>query len=106
MRLPRQQPANDNGRPAWFPVFPALLERHDLTPTDVLVYGALQALTAAGRRPRVADLAAVLGRRREGKHVQLRARIRKLEAAGLVRRVFVNGSTTHYESLGPVAACG
>jgi DNA-binding transcriptional regulator GbsR (MarR family) len=106
VRLPRQPPANDNGLPAVIPVFPSLLRRHDLTRTDVLVYGALLAFSAVNRRPRVHELAAALGVPRSDKHMQLRACIRKLEALQLVRRVFVNGKTTHYVPLGPIAACG
>lgn len=106
MRVRWQRPANDNGTPVAFPVFPELLNRHDLTQTDVLAYGALLALTIGGRSARVADLAAMLGKRHGGKHLRLRASIRKLEAAQLLRREFVDGKATHYVPLGPIAACG
>lgn len=104
MRYLSQPPANDNGRPPWFPVFPELLERPDLSRTDVLVYGALHAFAAAKMRTRVADLAAALGS--PSSKSWIRESIRSLEAARLIRRDFVRGRATRYVPLGPMVGNG
>lgn len=99
------QPANDNGGPGVIPVFASVLRRHDMTPMDALVYGVVAAYVASGGRPRAVDIAAAIGIRSE---LSVRARLRKLEAAGLLRREYRRaiGERNTYILLGPTCAKG
>ncbi len=99
MELPYQPPANDNGIPEVIPLFVALIQRHDLTRTDVIVYGTLAAYAFRGAVPPMRELAPLLGMSVR----RLSERFRRLEDCGLVVR---SGHTTHgtlqrYELLGP-----
>ena len=99
--------ANDNdGRPAVIPVFVALLARHDLTRTDVLVYGAMVALHRAGAEPHVRDIAELAGITTAHYCRHCRSIIAKLIRAGLVERRYQGGQgvPSEYVLLGPDVA--
>lgn len=100
VKLPEATPANDNGRVvSVVPVFLCLRARHDLTLLDVFVYGALLMLDESGARLNRKQIASTLGLHER----HLIARVAKLEAAGLVRRVLPGGRgrMQRYELLGP-----
>lgn len=103
MRAHAPPPANDNaGAPAVIPVFACLLQRHDLTRTDVLVYGAVVAFE--GRpAPGLAALAAMLS----AHTITVTQSLCRLRKAGLIapshdraRR----GQRARYVALGPRCA--
>ena len=99
IRFP-SRPANDNaGQPAVIPMFTALLARHDLTRTDVLVYGALAAYEQAGHTPRMAEMTPVLGLCMR----ELSDRFARLQDRGLIIRRGRTScrATQRYELLGP-----
>lgn len=66
---------------AYYPVFPELLARPDLTRTDVLLYGVLVAFAREASAPSVAELARAIGAHRRS----TQRRLRKLEELQLIR---------------------
>lgn len=84
------------------PIFVCLLQRHDLTRTDVLVYGAVIAFES-GPAIGVPALASVLGLHRE----TVTESICRLRNAGLVAPAHVRahrGRRARYVALGPRSA--
>lgn len=104
MKLPQQQPANDNGRAIdVVPVFVELLRRHDLTRLDVLVYGMLVAYDCAGRAAPMRQMAPMLGL----DPTRLSRVFKRLEDRGLIERSKVanRARTQVYVLRGPLARC-
>jgi len=100
-------PDQQSGDPEVLPVFTKLLRRHDLTRTDVLVYGAMVALERAGDQVTVRQISQVAGISTEDDSRQCRVIIRKLERCGLVlRQPRANpNDPILYKLLGPDAEC-
>ena len=97
----RRPPANDNGGPAVIPVFTALLARHDLSWLDVIMYGLVAECSSRGVSPSRKQIGAMVGVRKPD---AVRARLQKLEEAGLLRRVRRYGRSNEYEILGPTCS--
>lgn len=101
MRVQQQRPANDNGgQPCAWPIFDALMDRHDLTYLDLLLYGVLVVYLGRGESPSLKELAAVMRVRRTN---DVRLRLRRLEDRGLLRSHYAGGQAVRvrYTVLGP-----
>jgi hypothetical protein len=105
VRIPHQPPANDNGKPRWFPVFTELFDpyKYDLTRAEIHIYGALVALQRAGARPTVRDIGEYANVSVADEERYCRRVLSKLEAQGLIRRSVAGGQgvPSVYELLGP-----
>ena len=101
MRVQQHRPANDNGgQPCAWPIFDSLMDRHDLTLVDLLLYGVLVAYLGRGENPSLKELAAAM-RYRDTNTVRLR--LRRLEDRGLLRSHYAGGPAVRvrYTLLGP-----
>lgn len=81
------------------PLFVDLLRRHDLTRTDVVVYGALAAYEQRGEQPFMDDVARLVGMSVR----RLNMRYQRLQERGLIQRYgrTARGKPQRYRLLGP-----